>query len=213
MRFCSWSLCGLEPICGTSLALGLVRQMSPRAYSHFRSIQVACKIPAIASLLSGVFKCRVPKGYDRNVSCEVYAKYPRAGARTPSRQGPLPRRDGDRLESGVHTHRGLSLADPALGNALGSSGGGSGGHKALTGLAHAVQTGPVQSVGDFHAAQVTAEATLADALNYYAADTLTNRQFPMRGLEGGRGKSACHSPGASNRLPRTATAGTLLYFF
>ena len=50
----------------------------------------------------------------------------------------------------------------------------------------------MQSVGDFHAAQATAEVTLADALNHYAAntfvakETLTNRQFLLRGLEGAR---------------------------
>lgn len=51
----------------------------------------------------------------------------------------------------------------------------------------------IQSVGDYHAAQATAEATtLGDALNYHSSDafivkeTLTNRQILMRELETAR---------------------------
>lgn len=51
----------------------------------------------------------------------------------------------------------------------------------------------IQSVGDYHAAQATAEATtLGDPLNYHSSDafivkeTLTNRQILMRELEAAR---------------------------
>ena len=125
---------------------------------------------------------------------------------------------GQKVDRAVRARRGLGLAESALGNALGVlggggtgssgpggsgggggsgmlGGGGGGGHEAHAGLAHALRKlgRTVQSVGDFHAAQATAEATtLADALNYHSADafvakeTLTNRQILMRDLEGAR---------------------------
>ena len=98
---------------------------------------------------------------------------------------------GQKVDRVVKARRGLGLAEAALGTALAQL--------ALNenhpGMSNAFRKlgRTIQSVGDFHAAQATAEATtLADPLNYHSSDafivkeTLTNRQILMRELESAR---------------------------
>ncbi|KAK5083081.1 Vacuolar protein sorting-associated protein 17 [Lithohypha guttulata] len=92
-----------------------------------------------------------------------------------------------RLDKVVKARRGLGLAESSLGEKVAAM------HVQEThpGLSHAYRKlgRVIQSCGDFHAAQGTAEATtLADALNYHSADafivkeTLTNRHILLREL-------------------------------
>jgi hypothetical protein len=98
---------------------------------------------------------------------------------------------GQKVNNVVKARRGLGLAESALGNALAVLAQ----TEAHPGMSNAFRKlgRTIQSVGDFHAAQATAEAsTLADPLNYHSSDafivkeTLTNRQILMRELESAR---------------------------
>lgn len=98
---------------------------------------------------------------------------------------------GQKLDRVIRSRRGLGLAETALGTALATLAS----TESHAGLSNALRKlgRTVQSVGDFHAAQATAEAaTLMDPLNYHSADafivkeTLTNRQILMRELANAR---------------------------
>jgi len=98
---------------------------------------------------------------------------------------------GQKVNAVVKARRGLGLVESALGNTLGLLAQ----TEAHPGMSNAFRKlgRTIQSAGDFHAAQATAEATtFADPLNYHSSDafivkeTLTNRQILMRELEGAR---------------------------
>jgi hypothetical protein len=98
---------------------------------------------------------------------------------------------GQKVDRVVKARRGLGLAESALGNALTVLTAGEG-HPGMSNAFRKMGR-TIQSVGDFHAAQATAEATtLADPLNYHSSDafivkeTFTNRQILMRDLEAAR---------------------------
>lgn len=98
---------------------------------------------------------------------------------------------GQKVDRVVKARRGLGLAESEFGKGLLLLAAPEG----HAGLANAFRklSRTVQSVGDYHAMQATAEATtLADPLNYHSSDafivkeTLTNRQILMRDLETAR---------------------------
>ncbi|KAI5812259.1 hypothetical protein BZA77DRAFT_339955 [Pyronema omphalodes] len=98
---------------------------------------------------------------------------------------------GQKVDRVVKARRGLGLAEGSLGNALAILAQ----NEAHPGMSNAFRKlgRTIVQVGDFHAAQATAEAfTLADPLNYHSSDafivkeTLTNRQILMRDLESAR---------------------------
>ncbi|KAG0639288.1 hypothetical protein HOY80DRAFT_905199 [Tuber brumale] len=98
---------------------------------------------------------------------------------------------GQKVDRMVRSRRGVGLAESDFGArllAISQS-------EAHQGMANAFRKlgKIIQSVGDFHAAQATSEATtLGDPLTYHSADafivkeTLTNRQILMRELESAR---------------------------
>ncbi|KAL7269142.1 Vacuolar protein sorting-associated protein 17 [Rhizina undulata] len=98
---------------------------------------------------------------------------------------------GQKVDRVVKSRRGLGLAETELGTRLASLPQ----IEAHQGLSNAFRKlgKTIQSIGDFHAAQATAESTtLADPLNYHSSnafivkETLTNRQILMRELESAR---------------------------
>jgi len=101
---------------------------------------------------------------------------------------------GQKVDRVVKARRGLGLAESALGNTLALLAA-TDAEPLHPGMSNALRKlgRTIQSVGDYHAAQATAEATtFADPLNYHSSDafivkeTLTNRQILMRELEGAR---------------------------